>query len=328
MTLNTIAEQLTKVEVEQAIKWKIELTEHGDNHELIKQFEAWYSEHHHHAIAWQRINNLNSDIKQQVNELSDKRVVIPVVNAAAQKMQRRSVLKLLSLSAISVSTIAINSEFNLITFGSNQYSTANGETKHLTLADGTDVILNTDSAIHVDYTQNERCIELIRGEVFVTSGSDVTSLHYRPLIVQVDYARFRAVGTQFLVRKNERFSQLSVSEGQVAIERNSGSSTLVDVGERYTVYPESETLSNDSALDFTSWTKGYLSVIDISLADFLKELSRYRSGYLYCEPAIENLRLSGVFQLDDPEKILSLLPELLPIKVKKRTRFWVKVVSV
>ncbi len=61
------------------------------------------------------------------------------------------------------------------------------------------------------------------------------------------------------------------------------------------------------------------------LADFLAEVSRYRNGRLACSEAIADLRLSGVYRLDDTDKLLELLTRTLPVEVHYRTRWWVTV---
>ena len=62
------------------------------------------------------------------------------------------------------------------------------------------------------------------------------------------------------------------------------------------------------------------------LGDFLRELGRYRSGILRWDPALESLRITGSFRLDNTDQILSLLAASLPIDVHTRTRFWVSLV--
>lgn len=53
-------------------------------------------------------------------------------------------------------------------------------------------------------------------------------------------------------------------------------------------------------------------------------MSRYRHGYLGCTEDIADLRLSGVFRLEDTDKLLQLLPQTLPVFVRQRTRWWVR----
>ena len=65
---------------------------------------------------------------------------------------------------------------------------------------------------------------------------------------------------------------------------------------------------------------------NLSLGCFIAELGRYRSGVLGCDPSIANLRLSGVFQLAEPDTLLADLPRILPVRLVSRTRWWLRVV--
>lgn len=72
-----------------------------------------------------------------------------------------------------------------------------------------------------------------------------------------------------------------------------------------------------------AWTDGMLVAVDMRLDAFLAELSRYRRGYLRCDPAVAALRVSGTYPLGDVDAILAVLPHALP--VTSVTRYWVSV---
>ncbi|MBF3188456.1 hypothetical protein HKT28_35340, partial [Pseudomonas aeruginosa] len=48
-------------------------------------------------------------------------------------------------------------------------------------------------------------------------------------------------------------------------------------------------------------------------------------GRLGCDPRIGGLRISGSYPLDDSERILATLPAVLPVEVRRVTRYWVGV---
>ncbi|MNE16899.1 fec operon regulator FecR [compost metagenome] len=77
-------------------------------------------------------------------------------------------------------------------------------------------------------------------------------------------------------------------------------------------------------MDTGAWAEGLIVTRDMRLGDFLAEVGRYRHGYVSCADDIADLRLSGVFRLEDTDKLLQLLPQTLPVKVSYRTRWWVR----
>jgi len=70
-----------------------------------------------------------------------------------------------------------------------------------------------------------------------------------------------------------------------------------------------------------------LSVNNQPLGQFLRELSRYRPGWLRWDPALESLRVTGTFRLDDTDRVLALLAASLPVAVQARSRYWITLVA-
>lgn len=54
-------------------------------------------------------------------------------------------------------------------------------------------------------------------------------------------------------------------------------------------------------------------------------MARYRYGVLRCDPALAAMPVDGIFQLNDPDNILLLLQHSLPIRLVRRTRYWISV---
>jgi ferric-dicitrate binding protein FerR (iron transport regulator) len=76
-------------------------------------------------------------------------------------------------------------------------------------------------------------------------------------------------------------------------------------------------------MDVGAWSEGLIVTRNMRLGDFLQEVARYRHGYLTCAKEIADLRLSGVFRLQDTDKLLAVLPHTLPVRLRYRTRWWV-----
>jgi transmembrane sensor len=105
------------------------------------------------------------------------------------------------------------------------YSTDIGERRSITLADGSTVDLNARSKLRVEFSKNERRVELLDGQALFQVAKD----HSRPFIVAGGEATVRAVGTQFDVYRKDSGTTVTVLEGRVAVystahaESNSGS---------------------------------------------------------------------------------------------------------
>lgn len=113
--------------------------------------------------------------------------------------------------------------------------------------------------------------------------------------------RVRALGTRFTVRQEDGRSHVAVFEGAVEIVLHE------DLGMRQVPAGAGLSFSDTriepaTAVDAGAgqWARGLLAVQDMRLADFLAELSRYRQGWLICDPAVAGLRVTGPFSWSTP----------------------------
>ncbi|WP_288206465.1 FecR domain-containing protein [uncultured Parabacteroides sp.] len=91
-----------------------------------------------------------------------------------------------------------------------------GEKKNILLADGTKIILNSDTKLRIpsDFNQEERVIEM-EGEGFF----DVTPNPDKPFIIKSGEAQVKVLGTSFNFKsyKEDDFIKLTVSTGKVRV---------------------------------------------------------------------------------------------------------------
>lgn len=205
------------------------------------------------------------------------------------------------------------------------YATEVGQHRQVTLADGTRLDLNTDTAVEVDFDPQQRLISLRCGEILVDSGADPRSTHHRPLRVASAQGLMEALGTRFLVRQRDGSTQLSVFEGAVRVMPHRGPWQTVDAGQQLTFDAGGRGDIAPAREQDSQWTRGQLVADEMPLGEFLGELGRYRHGWLRCHASVAQLHISGAFQLDDTDAILAALPATLPVNVDYRTRYWVTI---
>ncbi|MFJ4345464.1 FecR domain-containing protein [Pseudomonas sp. NPDC089401] len=207
------------------------------------------------------------------------------------------------------------------------YATQVGQHRQFTLADGTLLDLNTDTAVDIAFDDQQRLIRLRRGEILVDSGPDVHSTRHRPLRVSSAQGLMEAMGTRFVVRQHESSTQLSVLQGAVRVLPEHGPAHLVEAGQQLTFDGLGQGPVGVAREQDSLWTHGQLVVDEMPLNHFLRELGRYRPGWLRCQPQAAHLRISGTFQLNNTDAILAALPATLPVNVDYRTRYWVTVTA-
>ncbi|KPA99589.1 MULTISPECIES: FecR domain-containing protein [Pseudomonas] len=283
--------------------------------------EQWRQRSAEHAQAWQRAEAVLGDFRNvPAGIVRDtlKRV------ERQQGLGRRQVLNRIGLLLLAA-PIGVTWQRGTWEQWTADQRTAVGEQKTLTLADGSQVLLNTDSSLDIAFSSQERRLILLSGEILVSTARDPAPTH-RPFIVETPQGTARALGTRFNVRIDGQRSEVAVLEGAVELKTQvGGPGSTLQVGQRAGLqHSRIEPLENFDIASLT-WDRGMLLARNMRLAQVLQELGRYRPGVLRCQSAVAELRVSGAFSLKDTDSSLQLLQNTLPLKVSRLTRYWVSV---
>ena len=199
------------------------------------------------------------------------------------------------------------------------YRTAVNQRRVVTLDDGTQLTLNTNSAVNIAYDGARRRIELLAGEIFIATGKDAAQ---RPFFVGTPHGSLQALGTRFTVRLHEQYASAGVLEGAVAVLADDGAQRLVLRPGEGAHFDGTGVHRQALAPYGGAWLNGMLVARDMRLTDFLAELSRYSGHPLSCAPAIAGLRVSGSYPLADVDAILDAVGASLQLRRHTVTRFW------
>ena len=313
--------------VKQAIHWLLSLRNNSANARLRQQCETWRAEHHEHELAWQRVQSLQAELSSNLRAVPGAQVAFNTLENSAQGLGRRQALKLLSGALLIGSVAWLGKDAVGWQQWTADFATATGERRGFQLPDGTRLELNTASAVDLDYNAQQRLIKLTRGEVIVTCGGiDEGSPFDRPLRVQSRQGVYEGVGARFILRQDDDCTRLSVTGGMVLIHSPlaaGGTPTQVQAGQSYLIDHHQAKLAPPLDMDAGAWVDGLIVTRNMRLGDFLDEVGRYRHGYLTCAADIADLRLSGVFRLENTDRLLAILPQTLPVQLRYRTRWWV-----
>ncbi|MCP1621571.1 FecR family protein [Pseudomonas nitroreducens] len=196
----------------------------------------------------------------------------------------------------------------------SDYATRTGERRMLELADGSRVWLNSDSALSVDFSPQQRRLRLQGGEALFEVAKDPA----RPFIVEARGGEVRAVGTRFDVDSRGPQVRVDVTEGMVQVNSAGSAPVRLAAGERLS-YRDSAAPEAVQPLDLSSasaWQRGKLIFNQRPLGEVLDELERYVPGRIVLtDSALRQHKVSGVFDLQDPGALLKTLERLQPVTV-------------
>jgi transmembrane sensor len=299
--------------VEQASEWLM-LHWGGElDAEQRQAFARWQTADPEHQRAWQRLQQLQQTLGG-VPADSARAVLREIPDP-----QRRSALKLLGLLLVAGGSAYLVQGSQPWRNAWAGQRTATGEIRHLTLSDGTRLDLNSGTAVDLLYSDRERRIRLISGEIQLSSGQDRS----RPLIVETPAGDIQALGTRFTVREVDGGTRVSLYEGELRISPRQAPALHLQAGNSLWFDAGSVSALQVAEPNASSWSQGRLIAERQPLGQFIKELSRYRPGVLRCDAEVADLLLTGVFPLDDSDAILAALERSLPVRAQAVTRYWV-----
>lgn len=284
-------------------------------------WQRWRAAHPDHERAWLHIEAVTARLTGLPASAA-----MTALQAGSQAGRRRffKSMAILAMVGGGAAMVATRGDWRA---WSADHATAVGERRAWHLPDGTTVLADTDSAFDVRLEPAWRTLVLHRGEILVTTGHDGPAAD-RPLRVLTPVGHARALGTRLAVRRLPGQARVSVFEGAVALapRRDAEAGRVLHAGESATFGDDWVADGRAVGTSQPAWARGELAADDMALGDFLAELGRYRRGLLGCDPDVANLRLSGLFPLDDTDRVLQAVVSLLPVRLRTRTPYWVTVV--
>jgi transmembrane sensor len=205
------------------------------------------------------------------------------------------------------------------------YSTAHGEQSVRQLPDGSVLHLNTESAVTVRYSRDERIVDLDRGEALFQVAHD----RQRRFRVAAGEAGILAVGTEFDVYRRSGAVTVTVVEGIVDVftgapppptPTNRPLPTAVRVGTGYQVEVRSQ-VGPPRPVDaraVVAWLQRQIAFENRPLGEVADEFNRY--GRIVIEidhPDLRALPISGVFDAYDTDSFAAFLQTLDGVVVQK-----------
>lgn len=196
------------------------------------------------------------------------------------------------------------------------YRTTIGEERILRLEDGTRVILDTDSRLLVDFSDDSRGVRLVRGRALFDVAHDPT----RPFIANAGDASVRAVGTRFSIGLEPRAVQVTLVEGRVEVRRLAadGGRWMMTPGQQFRMPPQGAPAARQvDTQAATSWTQGRLVFRDIPLAEAVREVNRYaRAQVVLKDPSLQSVRVGGTFDSGDLQGFAHAVADLYDLDLE------------
>lgn len=202
-----------------------------------------------------------------------------------------------------------------------QMATGPGERREVDLPDGSHVAVNFDSRLQVRYYPRRREVVLDSGEAFFEVAPDAS----RPFTVDSGRSRVKVVGTAFNVRAAPPRLVVKVLRGKVEVraDRDAADGPVMLLGAASGVSIDPVTGGHDTvaapADTVGDWRTGQLRFRRTPLDEVARELSRYLGQpVVLASEDLGSLPVSAFFSTAAPEPFIELLPDLIPVRVRRQ----------
>jgi len=287
---------------DEAIDWLVRLGGRPSADER-QAFSQWCARSPAHRQAWQQAQGLLQAVADTRLAREHRQMVQVLATSPARGISRRGLL----LGGASAAALAGVGVLGLGGTALADQRTAPGQRLQLALPDGSRAWLNTASAVSMQFGAQQRQVALDTGELFV----EVAAGGVLPFTVNARDGQLRSRDARFSLHQHGGHSVLTVVAGVVELSAIAG--TMALAANQRLLFNKGmlglrENLDADAA---TAWTRGKLIFNQQPLQDIALELERYLRGrVVIVGDRLQQLRLSGVFALDDLPALLRAVAAL------------------
>jgi transmembrane sensor len=319
--------QQERLLVREAAEWFARM--HGpDAAQNDPEFLAWLAQSETHRDAFSRVSEAFSLGKN----LPRDALVLPHPLPSASKTRWRKLVAASLALVIAFGGISVAIERFAIAPGTkpspvphmDEFATGTGVIRSVHLADGSNVILDADARIQVQFSADRRDIWLLRGRARFDVAHEA-----RPFVVHAGGGTVTAHGTMFDVRVEHGTTSVRLLRGAIDVDLPShgampSETRHISPGEAVLFAANRPIMPIPSDLgmviDQPTWPSELLEFNRARVADVVTEANRYSKGHpIVVSPDIADMPVSGTFRVGDSDQLARNLALLLDIQVHHLT---------
>ncbi|THV12760.1 FecR family protein [Rhizobium rhizophilum] len=317
VTMPEQAEDERALLLDEAMDWFMRLRDAPAEPELFRQWEAWLQTSDAHAAAWTRICRSWAALGERTACPPASTRAVHRAGMLPRRVSRRGLGLATAALLCAGLTAAIFGPF-LQTRLEADFHTGAGQTQVVMLADGSRVTLAPQTALAEDFDSQSRQVRLLAGEAFFEVERDAT----RPFVVAARDASVRVLGTAFGVRDTGQGTRVELAHGAITLtlgRATGGQEIALAPGDVVTVdrrLGRAERSQVDPA-EIALWREGSLSVTNQTFGDVVSLIQRQSHAWIVvADSTISSLRVTGLYDLHDPDKALDALAAPFDLKVR------------
>lgn len=311
---------------EAALDWLFLVQESPDDPALRARLQAWLDAGEAHRRAWakaQKVWNMSGVVMTSPGF----ECPLPAVATPAPRVEvapRRRWLRRTGLGSAIAACALLATLLDWQGLGADYRSPA-GEHRQVTLADGSQVELDSGSAIDVQFSDSRRQVTLLRGQAFF----DVKPEPGRPFQVEADTVQVTVTGTAFAVEMAPASIEIGVARGSVRVDAPHAVSEQLKPGQGLRLARQGQGLGAQRLQvpveQIAAWRHWQLLAIDQPLSDLVARLRRYQPGLILLDERLGQRKITAALDLRAPHQALQAAVAPLGARVEAITPFVLRV---
>ncbi|HBN8289753.1 FecR family protein [Pseudomonas aeruginosa] len=315
MSRKAIADPL----VEEGIQWMVRLQSGEISHEELQALEHWRGASPQHEAVFLKLSQRLSPLRDSPWRSHSGDQLLRAMQAPSGRRQFLRVSLALGGLALVAGTFLRLERAGLALPGDLYTGTA--ERRFWILEDGSRLDLNARSVVATRFDAQQRALRMRQGELLLRIEADRRG----PFELETDIGQVRARQGRLLLREEAQGMRVVTLDTPAQLTLRSAGTHEIDV-RRSVLFDEHGLLANEAMQPSESaWVDGWLAAHDRSLAWVVEAIRPYRRGVLRLDTAVSGLRVSGLYPLDNSDLTLEMLERSLPIRVVRRSDYWVSV---
>jgi transmembrane sensor len=300
----------------EAATWCERRSEPGWSESDQIELDTWLALSSENAVAFLRM----SQVWDRADRLTALRQPLKPSIDVLTGQGRRLAPRWIAAAMVAVGMAGAAASFYVARPADETFSTPIGGREVLTLADGSQVELNTDTALRIRMTNTERTVFLQRGEAYFQVKHD--SVH--PFTVVAQGHRITDLGTKFSVREDGERLKVVLLEGSARIDAASKGkhSAILAPGDVALATADSLSVARrpvDRLANELGWRRGVLIFNHTTLEEAAREVNRYsRKKLVIADAGAARLMIGGTFGASNVDSIAEAAKEFFGLKVEDR----------
>ena len=261
------------------------------------ELDAWLNQSAAHCAAFWRLEA----VWQDADRLSALRSFKPQTAKVEARRDIWPILRRAVAATVVIAAAGTAGALYLLQPEGERYATPMGGREVITLFDGSQVELNTDTQVRI--APGKRMAWVEKGEAYFQIKHDAA----HPFVVQVADHRIVDLGTKFVVRDQPGRLEVSLVEGKARVEplNSDAKPAVLTPGDVAVATATQISVTKKTAPALAkelAWRHGNLVFDNTALADVAAEFNRYNQKKIVLAPnAPAHLTMVGTFPINDVE---------------------------